>query len=227
MKSFAPIRYIKAVKAGMVVIVLLGVWGFRLPLWNALTMLGNPLAIADYLQQFEMYGLFVLSLLMLAQVFLALIPGNALVAASGYLYGAPITVAVVAVTTILGSQLAFWLARQYGRPLIYKLASPKVIDYWDKMACNCGPGFFLITFLLPVFPSDMMCYVAGLGKISTKEFFAANLTGRLISATTFTLLGAFSFHPPLWFWIAVAIGLAIVFSSWVIYRKLHATRASS
>lgn len=141
--------------------------------------------------------------------------------ASGYLYGAPMTIAVVATTTILGSQLAFWLARHYGRPLINKLASPKVIGQWDRLAENCGPGFFFLTFLLPAFPSDMMCYVAGLGKVSKKGFFLANFAGRLLGAIAFTLFGAYGFQPPLWFWIALVVGLTIIITSWAIYRKKH------
>lgn len=219
MKSFVPVRYLKAMRAGLVGIGLLGAWGFRIPLWNLVSIIGNPQAIADYLQKFQSYGLAVLSLLMLAQVFLALIPGQALMIASGYLYGAPTTIAVVATTTIIGSQLAFCLSRRCGRPLIDKLASPKIIEHWDHLAGNCGPGFFFLTFLLPAFPSDMMCYVAGLGKVSPKGFFAANFAGRLLSAITFTLFGAFGFRPPLWFWIALVIGLIVILSSWVIYKK--------
>lgn len=221
MKAFVPVRYLKTVRACLVVIGLLGIWGFHVPLWNAVALISDPRAITAYLQKFHTYGLLVLALLMLAQVFLALIPGHALVIASGYLYGAPATIAVVAITTILGSQLAFWLARRCGRPLIYKLATPSAVDYWDSLAGKAGPGFFLLTFLLPVFPSDMMCYVAGLGTISPKKFLAANFAGRSISSVTFTLLGAFKFQPPLWFWVAVGIGLTVILCSWAVYKKRH------
>jgi len=219
MKPIFPVRNLKSLRGILVLIGLLGAWGYRVPLWHAVSMIGNPQAIAELLQQYKSYGLLVLALLMLAQVFLALIPGQALVIASGYLYGAPMTIAVVATTSILGSQLAFWLARRCGRPLIDKLASPKVIERWDRLAGNCGPGFFFLTFLLPVFPSDMMCYVAGLGKVSSKGFFAANFAGRLLSSLAFTLFGAFGFRPPLWFWITFAICLTIILSSWAIYKK--------
>ena len=67
----------------------------------------------------------------------------------------------------------------------------------------------------------MMCYVAGLGKVSPKGFFVANFAGRLLGAIAFTLFGAYGFRPPLWFWIAFVVGLAIILTSWVIYRKKH------
>lgn len=75
LKPIVPVRYLKALQGGLVVIGLLGAWSYRVPLWNTVSMIGDPKAIVDYLQQFETYGLVILALLMLAQVFLALIPG--------------------------------------------------------------------------------------------------------------------------------------------------------
>ena len=202
-------------------ILLLGIWIYRQPLWSALSLFGSPQAVIEFLQRHESNGLLMLSLLMLAQVFLALIPGQALMAASGYLYGAPITLAVVASTTIIGSEIAFWLARIYGRPLIYKLASSQVIDYWDRTAGHLGPMFYLLAFMLPVFPADLMCYVAGLGKVSPRGFFFANVVGRSVTAVTFTLLGAYGFRPPMWFWILAAFSLVVILLSWRNYKKKH------
>ncbi len=221
MNALPPVRHLKFIRTALVAIGLLGIWGYRMPLWNAMSLLGDPQAIVAYLQKFDSYGLVVLSLLMLAQVFLALIPGQALVIAAGYLYGAPATIVVVSSTAIIGSEMAFWLARRYGRPLIYKMASPKLIDHWDRLAGHLGPSFYFLTFLLPVFPADMMCYVAGLGKVTPKGFFVANCAGRLISTIAFTLLGSYKFHPPLWFWITVAICMTVILSSWAIYKKKH------
>ena len=83
MNALPPIRHLKSVRAILIVLGLLGLWGYRVPLWNAISMLGNPQAIIAYLEQFQSFGLVVLSLLMLAQVFVALIPGQALVLAAG------------------------------------------------------------------------------------------------------------------------------------------------
>lgn len=221
MKSFSPVRYLKSLRALLFLASLLGIWGLRVPLWNSLSTLGNPRAIVDYLQGLHTLGPVILFLLLLGQVFIAFIPGHAIVVAAGYLYGAPTTIMVVAASTIMGSQIAFCLARRYGRPLIHKLASPKTVDHWDRLAGNCGPLFFFFTFVLPVFPSDLMCYVAGLGKVSPKAFFAANFSGRLLSTIVMTLIGAYGFHPPLWFWILFLASLIVILTGWTIYKRIH------
>jgi uncharacterized membrane protein YdjX (TVP38/TMEM64 family) len=221
MNSQSPIRHPKLIRTLLVVISLLVIFIYRVPLWNGLLMFGNWQALVAYLQQFETYGLIVLALLMLLQVFLALIPGQALVVAAGYLYGGPVTILVVSSTAIIGSEIAFWLARRYGRPLIYQIAPPKLIDHWDRLAGHLGPSFYFLTFLLPIFPADMMCYVAGLGKVSPKGFFVANFAGRLISTIAFTLLGAYKFRPPLWFWITTAVCLTVILTTWTLYKKRY------
>lgn len=221
MNTILSLRNLKPVNLLLISLGAYGVWEVRLPLWHAIAMIGDPQAIISYLRSFENYGLAVLSGLMVAQVFLALIPGQALIVAAGYLYGASTTFAVVAITTIFGSQLAFGLARRFGRPLIYRIASPKAVDYWDRKAGHLGPSFYFLTFLLPVFPSDMMCYVAGLGKVTPRGFFAANCAGRTIAALTYTLLGSYSFQPPIWFWVTVGVGLAIILTVWFIYKRKH------
>ena len=212
-------RRIKPLNLLLIGSLLFGLWHFRVAIWNGLLMSGNPQAIVALLRSFDGYGLAMLAILMIAQIFLALIPGQALVVAAGYLYGAPTTIIVVAFSAVVGSQLAFWLTRRYGRPLANHLVSPKSLDYWDRTAGHLGPIFYFLTFLPPVFPSDLMCYVAGLGKVSARGFLAANVAGRLISTITYTLLGAFHFRPPLWFWISVGTGLVIILTSWRIYRK--------
>ena len=184
---------------------------------DVIRLLGDPGAIVVYLQKIDALGPFILFLLLFAQVFIALLPGHALVVASGYVYGAPSTIAVVSSSTILASQLAFWLARSRGRSLIYKLASPSTIERWNKVAGNRGAFFFFFTFVTPIFPADLMCYVAGLGKISPKRFFIANFCGRLLATIVMTLIGAYKFHPPFTFWILVSGSLAILLLIWKFY----------
>ncbi len=219
MKNFPLITNLKNLRILLIAPVLLAVWRLHIPIADLLKMIGDPKAIGDYLQGFGVLGLLVLFLLLLAQVFVAMIPGHALVMASGYIYGAPLTIAVVASSTILGSQIAFSLARRSGRPLIYKLAPPAVIQRWDKYAGNRGPLFYFFTFVLPIFPSDLMCYIAGLGKVSPKGFFVANVAGRLLCAVAITLIGAFGFRPPLEFWLLLAGGLVVLFIGWGVYNR--------
>jgi len=133
--------------------------------------------------------------------------------------GSLFCLAVIILSTILGSQIAFFIARQYGRNLIYKLASPQIIERWDNMARNQGVMFYFFTFVLPIFPSDLMCYVAGLGKISARRFLAANMMGRTVVAIGITVIGIYGLHPPMAFWLIFIGGMAALFIGWFVFKK--------
>src|SRR5262249_12391461 len=146
-------------------------------------------------------------------------PGQALALAAGYIYGAPTAIAVTASSAILGSQLVFWLSRKYGQPFIYRFAPRSMIDRWDRLAGDRGPLFYFFMFVLPFLPSDMMCYVAGLGKISGRQFLIANFSGRLLSAIAITLIGSYKFHPPLGFWILLVGSIGLLAIARGIYNR--------
>ena len=201
------------------VVALLAVFVFyHQPISNLLHIIGDQEAVSAYLQGYGVWGPAILFLLMVAQVFVAIIPGHALMVTAGYVYGTT-GLAVIILSTILGSQIAFFIARQYGRSLIYKLASKKIIERWDGMARNQGILFYFFSFVLPIFPSDLMCYIAGLGKIAPRHFLLANILGRTVVAISITVIGIYGMHPPVWFWVIAVFGVAGLFSSWMIYKK--------
>ncbi len=218
MKSLAILPALKSLRILLILAGLLATWHYRVPLARAIRAMSDWQAIATYIQGYGAIGPMVLFLLVLAQVFVAFIPGHALVVASGYIYGAKTTILVVAASAILGSEIAFWSARKYGRPLIYRLASPAVVERWDQLAGNRGPTFYFFTFVLPFLPSDVMCYVAGLGKIPSRRFFAANVAGRSLSTIAMTLIGVFKLRPPIGFWLLFAGTLAVLYVAWGFYN---------
>lgn len=185
---------------------------------NILHIIGDQEAVSVYLQGFGIWGPLVLFVLMVTQVFVAIIPGHALMITAGYVYGMT-GLFVIITSTILGSQIAFFIARQYGRNLIYKLASPQIIERWDRMARNQGALFYFFTFVLPIFPSDLMCYVAGLGKISARRFLVANALGRTVVAISITVIGMYGLNPPLAFWLTFIGGMLASFVGWLIFRR--------
>ena len=191
---------------------------YRQPISNILHIIGDQEAVSAYLQGYGVWGPAVLFLLMVAQVFIAIIPGHALMVTAGYVYGMT-GLAVIIISTILGSQIAFFIARQYGRNLIYKLASPQIIERWDGMAHNQGIMFYFFSFVLPIFPSDLMCYVAGLGKISTRRFLVANMLGRTVVAIGITVIGIYGLHPPMAFWLIFIGVMVALFVGWFVFKK--------
>jgi 1-acyl-sn-glycerol-3-phosphate acyltransferase len=214
-----PTRKLKTI--ALLSLAALTVWTFREPLAALMALLQDQQALSAYVQGLGSVGPLMLFGLLVAQVFLAIIPGHALMMAGGYLYGPVVAITITATSTILGSQIAFQVARRYGRELIYRLAKSdiKVIEKWDRIAQKQGALFFFFTFVLPIFPSDLMCYVAGLGKVAPHKFLAANIAGRILCAIAITMIGAYGFQPPWQFWAVALGGMTMLFMAWGVYKN--------
>ena len=200
------------------IVLLTLAWIYRSPLAELLHIIQDQEAVSAFLQGYGPLGPVVLFFLLIAQVFVAIIPGHALMVTAGYVYG-KLGLLVTLSSTILGSQIAFLIARKHGRSLIYRLASPDVIERWDKIAKHQGILFYFFSFVLPIFPSDLMCYVAGLCTISPRCFFIANVLGRTCCAVFITLIGIYGMNPPVQFWFISLAVLATFFLGWGIYKR--------
>ncbi|MBK8934080.1 MAG: TVP38/TMEM64 family protein [Chloroflexi bacterium] len=120
-------------------------------------------------------------------------------------------------TTVVGSQIAFWLARRAGRPLIEKLAPVDLLNKWYDVSAEKGLLFFLFAFMLPIFPADIMNYIAGLSSLSPRRFFIANLFGRLPGVVVLTAVGAYGFQLSLNAWIGIAIAGVVMLVAWRLF----------
>src|SRR5262245_4656979 len=88
----------RAIALSLTAITLLVVWRFSEQLISAWHWFSDLDAIVEAIQHSGLWGPIILFLLILLQLFVAFIPGHALVAASGYVYGAPLTIVIVSVS---------------------------------------------------------------------------------------------------------------------------------
>jgi uncharacterized membrane protein YdjX (TVP38/TMEM64 family) len=185
-------KYRNGILAGIILIILafLG-WYFQRELQDTFAILSDQEAVSDYIQRFGILGPLVLGISHYLQVIIAFIPGHVFVLAGGYLYGFLPGLALNMLFVVTASQLAFFLAKKAGRPLVGKLVDPATLTKWQAIADKRGIIFFTIAFILPVFPSDAMNFVAGLSGMSGRKFLIANFFGRLPSVTLLTFIGAY------------------------------------
>lgn len=176
-------------------------------------------AIVSLLRKSGSWGWFILIILLILQAFLAFIPGQGLMIASGYIYGFWLGLLLTWFGLTLGGQISFWLARRYGRPFASRFVSKKVLTHWDSIAVRQGVGFYILSLFLPIFPNDAMCFVAGLGEISFRRFFVANLVGRFIATAALTFVGAYGTQIPTTVWAVLLIVLVLFLLVWRTQKK--------
>ncbi len=181
----------KFISIFLLIVTLTVLYKFHEGILNTLSWFGSREAITTSMQHAGLWGPIVLFILFVLQVFLAFIPGQALMVASGYLYGFWFGFLISWLSLVVGGEIAYVLARNYGRPFAEKWISPTVLERWNKAAAGQGVAFFAISLVMPLVPNDAMCYVAGLGTISRIRFSIANLLGRGLACVITSAAGAF------------------------------------
>lgn len=202
----------------LVVISVFALWTSRDYISAMWSWISDRETVTASMENMGIWGPLVLCILFVLQVFLAFIPGQALMVACGYLYGFWGGLLLSWLSLAIGGEAAFALARRYGRSFAERWISPDVLARWDKSAEGQGVGFFTLSLVMPLIPNDAMCYVAGLGKISHRRFSAANLLGRGIACIVMSWIGAFGTHAPSYVWI-ILIAISACVAGRVIYKK--------
>ncbi len=196
------------------------VWVFRIPVVHLFSWFGNREAVVNSIQELGVWGPFVLIILLILQVFLAFIPGQALMVACGYVYGFGAGFLISWFGLFAGGQAAFFLARHFGRPFAERWISAQVLSKWDKASQGQGAGFYALSLVLPIFPNDAMCYVAGLGKIQTRRFTLANSLGRGLACLFTSAAGAFGSQLSIQSWVMIAVIVLLVCIGWLVIKNL-------
>lgn len=124
-----------------------------------------------------------------AQVVFAPIPGQALGVVGGYLFGTVPGTAYSMLGVLAGSAVVFVLARRYGRPFVERVLADDVLRRFDSFADEHGAVGLFVVFLLPTFPDDAVCALAGLTGLRLRTFLALVLAGRLPTFVLVALAG--------------------------------------
>jgi uncharacterized membrane protein YdjX (TVP38/TMEM64 family) len=161
------------------------------------------------------WGPLAIVLLEMTQALLAPIPGQAIEAASGYLYGPWLGTLFPMIGMIAGSSTIFLLARRFGRPLVIRLVGKQSMARLDDLAQRGGAPFFFLIWLLPFAPDDLACVAAGLTPMPFRQFLVLMTLGRLPGVFVSVMVGAnITKIDPLWWGILLAVIAVAVVVFW-------------
>ena len=132
------------------------------------------------------FGFVVLSFL---QVTFIPLPSTVTIIAGTLIYG-PLQASLLSLAGILlGSMLAFLLGKVFGRKLVVFMVGEKTCKKWVDFLTNAKYSFFIM-MLLPIFPDDVLCLVAGLTNMSWTFFTLTNLIARPVGIFTVSYFGS-------------------------------------
>lgn len=169
--------------------ILFYAWDIHLhPVWDS-QHFTSPEHLAEYLRSFGAMTVVVSLLLMVLQTLFTPLPLFLLAGANGFIFGFWYGTLITLTGSIIGSSIAFYLARGFGRGLVSRCLKQTYMARVDQMSCHEGPWMVFMARLIPVIPSSIISYVAGLSKMTFRGFFIATAVGKLPEIIIYTALG--------------------------------------
>ncbi|WP_414836399.1 TVP38/TMEM64 family protein [Candidatus Nanohalococcus occultus] len=183
-----------------------------------INFLSNPSKLRGFISSFPVLSPLIFIGVQIIQILVAPIPGQIIGVAGGYLFGAFKGTVYSMIGVTIGSAIAFWLSRKYGRPYVESKIDMDLMAGFDEFIEKHGRKSVFLIFLIPGLPDDAVCFVSGLTKIPLRQlvvlaliartpaFLLASMAGSSLAASEMMKFGVFS--------------LVLVLSSVIGYLKL-------
>lgn len=167
--------------------------------------------LQSFLLQFGIWTPLVFFLLQLLQIIIAPIPGGTVGLVGGALFGTIGGFLISATGTLAGSVIVFLLSKRFGRPFVIRFVSSELIEKYDQIKESKLNTVLFLIFLFPLFPDDMLCFIAGLSPMPVKTFILIVMLARTPSVFINTMIGAgIMDDSPTQFIIAVTIYAVLI-----------------
>ena len=145
-------------------------------LWEKLNSVSK---FKSFILSLGFYGRSAFILFQFLQVTFIPIPSPILIIAGSIIYG-PFQAGLLSLAGILlGSAFAFFLGKIFGQKIVRFMVGQEAQKKWTKFLNNCKFSFVLM-MLLPCFPDDILCLVAGLTDMSWTFFMVTQFITRPI-----------------------------------------------
>lgn len=150
----------------------------------------DTVAMQEYVQSLGAIGAVVLFFLQVAQVVIAIIPGEVVEFLSGTLYGWFGGLLLDLLGIAAGQCIVFYLVRTLGRGFAERVAGSEKLKKYKFLQDEKRLKKLVFTlFFIPGTPKDTITYVVPLTKLKFKEFMLISLVARIPSVVTSTIAG--------------------------------------
>ncbi|WP_227130804.1 TVP38/TMEM64 family protein [Halorubellus salinus] len=174
------------------------------------SVLLSPAWARETVREFGPWAPVAYTTLQAVQVVLAPVPGQTLGFLAGYLFGAIAGTTYSMVGVVAGSWIVFRLARAYGRSAVESWVTDDVLEGFDGFVDEQGEAALFVVFLLPAFPDDAICFLAGLSELRERRFLGLLVVGRFPSFAAVALAGDQFAREQVLPFVALATALVLV-----------------
>ena len=194
---------------GFLPLIILIILGYMFPL----SLFSNPEVLREYVQGFGIYAPIIFVIINILQVVITPISWSVVSHAGGYIFGLWYGFFLNWIGRVIGSLIAFFLARKYGRKIVERFVEKKNIIKFEKMI-NKGAVYVFLVTALPSVLDDELCWLSGLFGMKPLTFFwialIGDLTGSFAGAYVGSSLAKNNMIPFIVNIVLVIIGVAVL-----------------
>lgn len=193
-KGSKKVKIFKLIVAIIVLIILIIATIYIFPIIKNISRPEGRIEFKERIQDAGPLGFLMLMGLELAQIFLAILPGEPLEILAGMCFGGIGGTLVVLLAILLSTIAIFFIVRKFGKKFIYEFISKERVDKIENSKLFKNPKkiekILIIIFLIPGTPKDFLVYLGGILPIKASHFIAISTLARIPSIISSTLAGA-------------------------------------
>ncbi|MBQ8296116.1 MAG: TVP38/TMEM64 family protein [Clostridia bacterium] len=143
-------------------------------------VVSDPESLQTYLENAGAWMPVVYMILQFLQVVVLPIPSVVSTVVGVALFGALRATVYSLIGIVIGSLLAFFIGRKIGYKAVAWMVGEDSLRKWQKKLKGKDNLILTIMFILPLFPDDVLCFLAGLSSMSTRYFVIMILIARVL-----------------------------------------------
>lgn len=178
-------------------------------------------SLLELIRRYDSYAVLIFVAVQFAQVTILPLPATLTTIAGFTVFGVGETLLYSSAAIIAGSMVAFAAGRTFGVRLAVWLCGAKSVAKYRQLLKGRETLLLYAMFLLPIFPDDLLCVIAGLGSMSYRSFGVMMLISRPVGVlwTAAVYKGAVNIPANaagIAAWVAIALVTVAVFA--VLYK---------
>jgi len=176
-------------------------------------------SLREYVGSFGALAEILFVTLQFLQVIILPIPSILTVTVGALVFGAIKGAILSSVGIIFGSLCGFFVGRLFGVKVVSWIVGREALDKGLRFIKGKDKLIFSLAFLLPFFPDDVLCFVAGVTTIKVREFVLIVMITRSI-AVLFASLSVSNMLIPYDAWWGLVIWIAIFIALFFVVKLI-------
>lgn len=176
--------------------------------------------IRNSLSEIGPWASFVFVWLVVLEVLVAFIPGWIMYPIGAAIFGFWPGLGLIMFANFIGSSIAFWIGRRWGKKFLARFVSEKYVAHWHSYMNKHGSWSIFLLKINPLTSFDIWNYLAGASPLQFDRFTISNLLGILPLIALSVAAGEGGFRLTPWL-LYVLAALTAGYAVWFFVKLRH------